>query len=560
MEKEKWWKKAVVYQIYPRSFYDANGDGIGDLRGIIEKLDYIRDLGANVIWLCPVYKSPMDDNGYDIADYYHIDEAFGTDEDMDELIAEAKKRGIRIIMDLVVNHCSDEHKWFQKAKADPEGPYGKYFYIKKGIDGKAPNNWRSIFGGSAWEPIEGTDYYYLHIFTKKQPDLNWENKELREEIYKMVNWWLDKGIGGFRLDAITYLKKEAGLPSYPADGEDGLVSVAHGALNQPGIEALLREFRDRTYGRRETLTVGETAGLTPETLLSFISLEDGVFSMVFEFSWCQLELKGPNYFWYDRQEWTPEDLKRELFSSHEMAGDRGWFGVCTENHDQPRSIDHYLPREGRNYYGATMLASMYLLLRGTPYVYQGQEIGIRNCAYASMDDYNDVSTHNQYNRALADGFSPEEALRLVQLESRDNARTPFQWDDTENAGFTTGKPWLKVNPNYTGLNAAQEERDEDSVLTWYKKMIGLRLHSQWSELISEGTFAPAYREEKNLIAYRRSFEGKTLLVLCNMQPEERELTLVAAPGQVLADNYKEAAFTGNTVRLRPYEVLIAEEA
>ena len=528
MEKEKWWKKAVVYQIYPRSFYDANGDGIGDLRGIIEKLDYIRDLGANVIWLCPVYKSPMDDNGYDIADYYHIDEAFGTDEDMDELIAEAKKRGIRIIMDLVVNHCSDEHKWFQKAKADPEGPYGKYFYIKKGIDGKAPNNWRSIFGGSAWEPIEGTNYYYLHIFTKKQPDLNWENKELREEIYKMVNWWLDKGIGGFRLDAITYLKKESGLPSYPADGEDGLVSVAHGALNQPGIEALLREFRDRTYGRRETLTVGETAGLTPETLLSFISLKDGVFSMVFEFSWCQLELKGPNYFWYDRQDWTPEDLKKELFSSHEMAGDRGWFGVCTENHDQPRSIDHYLPLEGRNYYGATMLASMYLLLRGTPYVYQGQEIGMRNCAYASMDDYNDVSTHNQYNRALADGFSPEEALRLVQLESRDNARTPFQWDDTENAGFTTGKPWLKVNPNYTELNAAQEERDEDSVLTWYKKMIGLRLHSQWSELISEGTFAPAYREEKNLIAYRRRFEGKALLVLCNMQTEERELKVSAA--------------------------------
>ena len=376
----------------------------------------------------------------------------------------------------------------------------------------------------------------------------------------MVNWWLDKGIGGFRLDAITYLKKESGLPSYPADGEDGLVSVAHGALNQPGIEVLLREFRDRTYGRRETLTVGETVGLTPETLLSFISLKDGVFSMVFEFSWCQLELKGPNYFWYDRQDWTPEDLKKELFSSHEMAGDRGWFGVCTENHDQPRSIDHYLPLEGRNYYGATMLASMYLLLRGTPYVYQGQEIGMRNCAYASMDDYNDVSTHNQYNRALADGFSPEEALRLVQLESRDNARTPFQWDDTENAGFTTGKPWLKVNPNYTGLNAAQEERDEDSVLAWYKKMIGLRLHSQWSELISEGTFAPAYREEKNLIAYRRRFEGKALLVLCNMQPEARELKLSVAYRQVLADNYKEAAFAGNTVRLRPYEVLIAEEA
>ena len=449
---------------------------------------------------------------------------------------------------------------FQKALADPDGPYAGYFYFREGKDGKAPSNYRSYFGGPAWTKVPGTNKYYLHTFAKEQPDLNWENKELREEIYKMVNWWLDKGIGGFRLDAITYLKKEAGLPSYPADGEDGLVSVAHGALNQPGIEALLREFRDRTYGRRETLTVGETAGLTPETLLSFISLEDGVFSMVFEFSWCQLELKGPNYFWYDRQDWTPEDLKKELFSSHEMAGDRGWFGVCTENHDQPRSIDHYLPLEGRNYYGATMLASMYLLLRGTPYVYQGQEIGMRNCAYASMDDYNDVSTHNQYNRALADGFSPEEALRLVQLESRDNARTPFQWDDTENAGFTTGKPWLKVNPNYTELNAAQEERDEDSVLTWYKKMIGLRLHSQWSELISEGTFAPAYREEKNLIAYRRRFEGKALLVLCNMQTEERELKVSAAYRQVLADNYKEAAFTGNTVRLRPYEVLIAEEA
>ena len=511
MEKEKWWKKAVVYQIYPRSFYDANGDGIGDLRGIIEKLDYIRDLGANVIWLCPVYKSPMDDNGYDIADYYHIDEAFGTDEDMDELIAEAKKRGIRIIMDLVVNHCSDEHKWFQKAKADPEGPYGKYFYIKKGIDGKAPNNWRSIFGGSAWEPIEGTDYYYLHIFTKKQPDLNWENKELREEIYKMVNWWLDKGIGGFRLDAITYLKKEEGLPSYPADGEDGLVSVAHGALNQPGIEALLREFRDRTYGRRETLTVGETAGLTPETLLSFISLEDGVFSMVFEFSWCQLELKGPNYFWYDRQEWTPEDLKRELFSSHEMAGDRGWFGVCTENHDQPRSIDHYLPREGRNYYGATMLASMYLLLRGTPYVYQGQEIGMTNIYPETIDGYEDVQTINQYHH-FATHKSEKKRMQRIYWGSRDSARTPVQWSDAPNAGFTTGTPWFAVNENYPKINVAAQEDDPDSLLNFYREALRLRHELP---VVRYGTFRQYYPLSNKLFVYERRAKRERLLVICS---------------------------------------------
>ena len=558
MEKEKWWKKAVVYQIYPRSFYDANGDGIGDLRGIIEKLDYIRDLGANVIWLCPVYKSPMDDNGYDIADYYHIDEAFGTDEDMDELIAEAKKRGIRIIMDLVVNHCSDEHKWFQKAKADPEGPYGKYFYIKKGIDGKAPNNWRSIFGGSAWEPIEGTDYYYLHIFTKKQPDLNWENKELREEIYKMVNWWLDKGIGGFRLDAITYLKKEAGLPSYPADGEDGLVSVAHGALNQPGIEALLREFRDRTYGRRETLTVGETAGLTPETLLSFISLEDGVFSMVFEFSWCQLELKGPNYFWYDRQEWTPEDLKRELFSSHEMAGDRGWFGVCTENHDQPRSIDHYLPREGRNYYGATMLASMYLLLRGTPYVYQGQEIGMENVEFQSISEVDDISTLDEYQVALDAGLTPDAALKAVNRVSRDNARTPFQWDASANAGFTTGTPWLKVNRNYTKINLESQKNDPDSVYQYYRRLLALRKDPAYSKTVVYGDLLPVFEDQDRVMAYYRKSADQTLLVIGNYKTQPQTLTLPSKIKNIVLNNLPQLKADGNEITLEGYQAVVLE--
>lgn len=551
-----WWKRAVVYQIYPRSFRDSNGDGIGDLRGITEKLDYLETLGVNVVWLSPVYRSPMDDNGYDISDYYHVDPCFGTDEDMDTLIREAGKRGIRIVMDLVVNHCSDEHEWFQKAKADPEGEYGKYFYIRKGNDGGPPNNWRSIFGGSAWEPLGDTPYYYLHLFTKKQVDLNWENPTLREEIYRMVNWWLDKGIAGFRLDAITYLKKEEGLPSYPADGADGLVSVCHGSLNRPGIEVFLRELKDRTYGRVNAMTVGETAGVSDEELIRFISEDDGYFSMIFDFSYCELNLIPPNNFWYETREWTPDELKGRMFHSHALAGDKGWLGVCMENHDQARSVDHYLPPEGRNFYGASMLAVMYLMLRGTPFIYQGQELGMRNCPFPSIGEYDDCSSVNQYHRAIAEGYSPKQALKFVQDQSRDNARTPFQWDDSENAGFTDGRPWLRVNDNYREINAARESEDGHSLLAWYRELIRLRRDSEYSDLLCCGSIRPMYEETENVVSYLREYEGRRLLVVCNYQNREQCLEPGCEVKHVVKDNYGSVVFKDGILSLRPFEAAV----
>ena len=556
--EQNWWKKSIVYQIYPRSFYDSNGDGIGDLKGITQKLDYLETLGVDVLWLCPVYCSPMDDNGYDISDYYHVDPRFGTDEEMDELIQEAARRGIKIMLDMVVNHCSDEHEWFQKALKDPEGKYGKYFYIRKGIDGQPPNNWRSIFGGSAWEKIPGTSYYYLHLFTKKQVDLNWENEELREEIYSMMNWWLDKGIAGFRMDAITYLKKAEGLPSYKPDGEDGLVSVSYGSLNQKGIDKFLKELRNRTYGRT-IMTVGETAGVPDEEIEDFISLNHGYFSMIFEFSYCQIDLVGPNYFWYETRDWNPDELKACMFHSHRVAGEKGWMGVCMENHDQPRSIDHYLKPDGQNFYGASMLALLYLMLRGTPYIYQGEELGMRNCRYPEITDYDDCSTYNQYHRALNEGYTHEEAMEFVYRTSRDNSRTPFQWDDSENAGFSKGKPWLKVNENYREINAKEQEDNEDSLLNWYRKLISLRKKSEYAEILIEGSIVPVYEDVENLIGYMRIFGDEKLLILCNYQGQERKIALEESWKKMLAGNYGKLCQKGEKeLLLRPYEAVILE--
>nr|WP_297873304.1 alpha-glucosidase [uncultured Blautia sp.] len=557
--KKNWWKKAVVYQVYPRSFYDSNEDGMGDLKGITKKLDYIKALGVNALWLCPVYQSPMDDNGYDISDYYHIDPSFGTDEDMDELIYEANKRGINIIMDMVINHCSDEHEWFQKAKKNPEGKYGKYFFIKKGKNGNPPNNWRSIFGGSAWEAIEGTPYYYLHLFTKKQVDFNWENQELREEIYKMMNWWLDKGIAGFRMDAITYIKKAEGLPSFESDGEDGMVSVSYGSLNQKGIGNFLTELRDRTYGKRNAMTVGETAGVPDEEVVDFISQENGYFSMIFDFSYCQLNLFEPNYYWYETRKWTPEDVKREMFHSHGLAGEKGWLGVCLENHDQPRCIDHYLYPDGRNYYGASMLAVMQMMLRGTPYIYQGQELGMRNCRFASIEEYDDCSTKNQYAGARKEGYSHKEAMEFMFDMSRDNARTPFQWNKSENAGFSIKTPWLKVNENYHEVNAEKQMKEQGSIWNWYKELIELRISSEYTEILTEGSMCPIMEEQKNLLAYKRVWQDKEVVVLCNYQGEEQKAQLSNKWKKVIKDNYgKVISEEKETLLLRPYEAVILE--
>ena len=529
--------------------------------GIIAKLDYLKELGVDLLWISPFYPSPMDDNGYDISDYYGVDPVFGVNEDADRLIQEAKKRGIRIMLDMVINHCSDEHEWFQKALKDPEGKYGRYFYFRKGKEGNPPNNWRSIFGGSAWEKAGDSDYYYLHLFSKKQPDLNWENPQLREEIYKMMNWWLDKGVAGFRMDAITYLKKEEGLLSYPPDGEDGMVTVAHGALNKKGIGKFLEEIRDRTYGRVQGVTVGETSGISDEELLSFISLENGYFSMIFDFSYCGLNLSEPNFLWHEPKDWSVEDWKKRLFDSHRAAGEEGWLGLCLENHDQPRSIDFFLPPEGQNHYGASMLAMLYMLLRGTPYIYQGQEIGMRNRRFDRIEEFDDCSTINQYHMARAAGIPPEKAMDYINAMSRDNARIPFQWDDGKSAGFSTGVPWLPVHDNYREVNAKKVRENADSLFYWYKRLIGLRKDSPYSDILTEGSLKPALVSEKNLFAYERVLGDGRLLILCNYQAEERTLSLKKRVREVLLTNYKSPKWKEEAegiLCLRPFESILLD--
>ena len=555
MEKEKWWKKAVVYQIYPRSFYDANGDGIGDLRGIIEKLDYIRDLGANVIWLCPVYKSPMDDNGYDIADYYHIDEAFGTDEDMDELIAEAKKRGIRIIMDLVVNHCSDEHKWFQKAKADPEGPYGKYFYIKKGIDGKAPNNWRSIFGGSAWEPIEGTDYYYLHIFTKKQPDLNWENKELREEIYKMVNWWLDKGLAGFRIDAIINIKKALPWRDYPANRADGMCSPGEMLKHAVGVGEFLGEMRDRTFLPHSAFTAGEVFNEKPEELPDFIG-DNGYFSTMFDFN--EAIFGGSEKGWYDQTPITPNDYRSCCFASQKKIGDIGMLSNIIENHDEPRGVSRYIPEGECTLTAKKLLATMNVMLRGLPFIYQGQEIGMENVEFQSISEVDDISTLDEYQVALDAGLTPDAALKAVNRVSRDNARTPFQWDASANAGFTTGTPWLKVNRNYTKINLESQKNDPDSVYQYYRRLLALRKDPAYSKTVVYGDLLPIFEDQDRVMAYYRKSADQTLLVIGNYKTQPQTLTLPSKIKNIVLNNLPQLKTDGNEITLEGYQAVVLE--
>ena len=535
MKNENWWKNAVIYQVYPRSFLDTNGDGNGDLRGVIRKIPYLAKLGVNAIWLNPVQESPMVDNGYDISDYYKINPRLGTNEDMYELIETAGAAGIRVIMDIVVNHCSDQHPWFQEALKDPEGPFGRYFYFRKGKDGQPPNNWRSVFGGSVWKKVEGTDYFYLHIFAEGQPDLNWENPELRKEIFRILNFWAEKGVAGFRLDAISYIKKAEGLVSFPADDPDGMVSAYEGSLNQPGILELLHELKRETYGKGDFFTIGEVAGASGAKALPFISVKDGVFSSIFDNSCMGLDIKPPNCFWCERHEWTPDDMRESIFRSHQELTEEGWFTNVIETHDTPRAASRYLPPEGRNFFGKSLLATIYLPLRGTPIVYQGQELGMENYALSSISEYDDCQSYGNYEIALEKGFTPEEALHFVQLQSRDNTRFPMCWTDGEQGGFTTGKPWLPVSTDKARINAAAQEDDPDSLYAYYRELIGLKLHSEYSDVFSMGSFVPCYETISNLISYARKLDGRELLILCNFQNAPVSLSLKRSY-RVLLDN------------------------
>lgn len=515
MEK-KWWHNKIAYQIYPKSFCDSNKDGIGDLQGIISKLDYLKELGVDILWISPVYVSPLADQGYDIADYQKIDPRFGTMEDMDRLIQEAKSKGMHVLMDLVVNHCSDEHIWFQKACQDPEGPYGQYFYMRKSQDGSLPTNWRSYFGGPAWERVGDTDWYYLHLFHKKQPDLNWENPKLREEIYQMMNWWLDKGLDGFRVDAIINIKKPQPLVSYPADRADGLCDLGVVLDHAEGIGEFLEEMRERTFKPHDSFSVGEVFNMKDSMLKPFMG-ENGYFSSIFDFS--QMELGKTIKGWYDCKVPEPEDYKRCCFASQKKAEGVGFYSNIIENHDEPRGVSHYLPAYARNEKGKKLLAALYFMLKGIPFIYQGQELGMENTVFQSIRDVDDVSTLEEYRVALEAGLSPEESLKAVNHYSRDNTRTPFQWTGGSQAGFTEGTPWLKVNPNYVRINAAEQEARADSVLAFYKKLICLRKDESLEDAVIYGRTEPVLEEEKDIMAYFRRGDKKDLLVLGNFRQE-----------------------------------------
>lgn len=554
--KKQWWHDKVAYQIYPKSFYDSNGDGIGDLPGIISKLDYLKDLGVDIVWLSPIYKSPLADEGYDIADYYSIDPRFGTMEDMERLIEEAKKRDMYILMDLVVNHCSDEHEWFQKACQDPDGEYGNFFYIEDRKDGGTPCNWRSYFGGPVWEPLPGhPDKQYLHVFHKKQPDLNWENPRVREEVYKNINWWLDKGLGGFRIDAIINIKKKLPFRDYPVDRADGLSGIDHMLAEAEGIGEFLGEMAEKTFRPHNAFTVGEVFNEKPEEIADFIG-ENGYFSSMFDFA--ETVYGKSDRGWYDSRAYlNPEEYKSCIFSTQKKIGDTGMISNIIENHDEPRGVSHYICPEDLCDASKKLLAGVYFMLKGLPFIYQGQEIGMENMKFNSIEDVDDVSTLDEYQVALNAGLGEEEAFRRVAAFSRDNARTPMQWTDGKNAGFTEGTPWLRVNPNCSRINVKDQEKNAGSVLSFYKKLTALRKSEEYKETVVYGEFVPYLEQEKNLIGYFREGEKK-LLVLANFQKAPREVELPGSVKKVLLNNLEDLALNDNRIHLDSWQFVTLE--
>lgn len=562
-EHIEWWKKEVAYQIYPKSFYDSNNDGIGDLNGITEKLDYLSDLGITLIWICPIFKSPMDDNGYDISDYYDIAPEFGTLKDLDNLIKEAKKRNIKIILDLVINHTSDEHEWFQEALKNPESKYRDYYIFKRGKNGLPPTNWRSHFGGSVWEKIEGerdkdgNEMYYLHLFTKKQPDLNWENPEVRKELYKMVNYWLEKGIAGFRIDAINSIKKDQRYLDLPVDGVDGLGFNIKYTLNQTGIEEFLEELSNETFKKYNCVTVAETPDLEYDRYEKFIG-ENGFFSMIFDFNYADLDMEEGTYF--RRRNFTVKELKEKIFQSQKIIQKYGWGAPFLENHDQPRSIDKYFG-ENAGELTAKLLGSLFFFLKGTPFIYQGQELGISNFERKSVEEFDDIASKDQYYRAIKEGYSPEEALYHVNRRSRDNSRTPFHWNANENGGFSEipVKTWIKMNDSYKNINVAAQIKNKSSVLSYYKKMIRLRQNSKYSNCLIFGEFIPVSIENDEVIAYLRTDNEHKIICVNNFSNKKKDIKFSVnfKIKEILLTNIENPEVKENGIILNPFQTILA---
>ncbi|WP_216830243.1 glycoside hydrolase family 13 protein [Alkalihalobacterium elongatum] len=547
MEKS-WWKESVVYQIYPRSFMDSNGDGIGDIQGIISRLDYLHELGIDVIWLSPVYRSPNDDNGYDISDYQEIMDEFGTMEEWEQLLAEVHNRGMKLIMDLVVNHSSDEHQWFVEARSSKENRYRDYYIWRPGKDGKEPNNWGSNFGGSAWEYDERTDEYFLHLFSKKQPDLNWENRALREEIYKMMTWWLDKGIDGFRMDVINFISKVEGLPNDEVKPGNKYASGSKYYRNGPRIHEYLQEMHQEVLSKYDVMTVGEMPGVTPELAKLYTADDRNELNMVFQFEHMGLD-NGTNGKW-DLKELHLNDLKTNLSKWQTELEHKGWNSLYLNNHDQPRSVSRFGDDRQYHYESATMLATLLHMMKGTPYVYQGEEFGMTNVNFPSIEDYRDIETLNFYSEAKEQGESEEQIMASLYAKSRDNARTPVQWDDSLNAGFTSGIPWIEVNPNYMEINAKKAMEDSNSIFHYYKKLIQLR---KQNEVIVYGTYKLLLEEHPAVFAYERKLDTQTLYVICNFYGERTTVDLEELNGaQLLLSNYKK----DETNEYKPYEARV----
>ena len=550
-----WWKECVVYQIYPRSFKDSNGDGIGDIKGIISKLDYLTDLGIDVIWLSPVYQSPNEDNGYDISDYQEIMDDFGTMDDFDMLLTEAHKRGLKIIMDLVVNHTSDEHKWFIESKKSLDNPFRDYYIWRKGKNGEMPNNWGSWFGGNAWEYDSKTDMYYLHIFAKKQPDLNWDNPKVRNDIYDMMTWWLDKGIDGFRMDVISLISKK---PDFP-DGEThgGLYGdLAPFCIHGPNVHNYLREMNQKVLSHYNIMTVGEATGVTIDEAIKYAGYESKELNMVFQFEHLENLISGEYGKWSDKH-FSLVDLKKVMDKWQKGLEGKAWNCLFWSNHDQPRAVSRF-GNDSEKYreISAKMLGTCMHMLKGTPYIYQGEELGMTNVKFDSLDDYRDLETINKYHELVNQrGVKPEKMMEYIYHVGRDNARTPMQWDDSENAGFSLGTPWIKVNENYKIINAKMQVNNPDSVYNYYKKLIELR---KKYEIIVYGDYELLLPDDKNIYAYLRMLGSQILLIICNFSEDETEFimpnNLIGKKGELLISNYKnDADIDKMRLKLRPYE-------
>ncbi|WP_433750246.1 glycoside hydrolase family 13 protein [Falsibacillus pallidus] len=549
--KKQWWKEAVAYQVYPRSFMDSNGDGIGDLQGMISKLDYIKELGIDVIWICPMYKSPNDDNGYDISDYQDIMTDFGNMADFDQLMEEVHKRGMKLIIDLVINHTSDEHPWFIESRSSKESPKRDWYIWRDGKDGKEPNNWESIFSGSAWEYDEKTEQYYLHIFSRKQPDLNWENPEVRRSLYDMINWWLDKGIDGFRVDAISHIKKEDGLKDMP--NEEGLkyVSSFDKHMNVDGIQPFLQELKDETFSKYEIMTVGEANGVSVDDIDLWVDEKKGKFNMIFQFE--HLSLWDAE----KKKELDIVELKEVLSKWQKALEGSGWNALFIENHDKARVVSTW--GNDKEYWreSATAFAAMYFLMQGTPFIYQGQELGMTNVKFETIEEYDDVSFKNMYKFKREEGVAHEEIMEIIWATSRDNSRTPMQWSDEENAGFTTGKPWIGVNPNYVEINVEKQEKNPNSVLNFYKKLISLK---KSDEIFTYGTYDLLLPEDKQIYAYTRTLENDKVVIVTNLSDKpasDVELGFeVSSENLMLANLDVQSHEAAAVLDLKPYEARV----